>query len=175
LPVTVVENATYDAISHSTVAIVASGTASTETALLGTPMVIVYRVSPWSWAIGRWLVNTPYYSMVNIVAARQMVPEFIQGRFRPEPVAREVNQLLDVPAIRERMRSDLADFSDSLRPRFAQQDSNVSSVFGLEPIEMQILDPIQRAAAIAESMLKGEPVTDRRTRTQSASKPFPFR
>ena len=61
LPVTVVENSTYDALAHSQAAIVASGTAATETALLGTPMVIVYRVSGMSWLLGRWLVHTPFY------------------------------------------------------------------------------------------------------------------
>ena len=155
LPITVVENATYDAVAHAQAAIVASGTAATETALLGTPMAIVYRVSGLSWLLGRWLVHTPFYSMVNLVAGRELVPEFIQDRFQPEPVARKIGQLLDDPESRERMRADLAEVAARLRPPLPDKEGALSSGFGLEPIEAQILDPIQRAAAIAESMIQG--------------------
>jgi lipid-A-disaccharide synthase len=152
--VVVVENATYDAVAHSYAAIVASGTAATETALLGTPMVIVYRVSSLSWALGRRLLHTPFYSMVNLVAGRAVVPELIQEGFRPEAVAREIAQLLDVPTVRQRMQADLAEVAERLRPPLPERPA-LSSGFGLEPVEAQIHDPIQRAAGIAESMLKG--------------------
>ncbi|MBI4480796.1 MAG: lipid-A-disaccharide synthase [Acidobacteria bacterium] len=152
VPVTVVENSTYDAVAHSQAAIVASGTAATETALLGTPMVIVYRVSGMSWLLGRWLVHTPFYSMVNLVSGRQVVTELIQNRFQPETVAREIEQLLDVPQIRQRMQEDLADFATKLQ-EVSLADENSGESGG--SVRQQIIDPIQRAAAIAESILKG--------------------
>lgn len=151
LSITVVENCAYDAVAHAQAAIVASGTAATETALLGTPMVIVYRVSNATWRLGRWLVKTPFFSMVNLVAGHQAVPEFIQDQFQPEAVAREVWQLLELPAVRERMRQELQEVTDRLHP--PSKDRRISSGFGAQP-EAQNDDAIQRAVAIAESIIK---------------------
>lgn len=151
--ISVIENSAYDAIAHSQAAIVASGTAATETALCGTPMVIVYRVSRLSWFWGHWLIHVPFYSMVNLVAGRLIVPEFIQNQFQPQAVAREVGSLLDTPKLRQLMQDNLKDFARRLQktPRL-EEVSNESG--GSKP--GQIFDPIQRAAAIAESILKGE-------------------
>ena len=146
LPVTVVENATYDAVAHADAAIVASGTASTETALLGTPMVIVYRVSSSSWMLGRWLGRVPFLSMVNLVAGREIVPELIQDRFEPQAVARQIGELLDHPARRERMKADLKEFAARLQKPFGGASATELS-------SKDFADPIQRAAAIAESMV----------------------
>ncbi|OFW25954.1 MAG: lipid-A-disaccharide synthase [Acidobacteria bacterium RIFCSPLOWO2_02_FULL_59_13] len=134
----VVENQTYNALAHATVAIVASGTATVETALLGTPMVVVYRVTPLTWLLGRGLVRTPFYSMVNLVAGRRIVPEFIQDRFQPEAVAREARQLLESADLRQRMREGLREVAERLLPAAAKQINE---------------DPIQRSAAAIESML----------------------
>jgi lipid-A-disaccharide synthase len=152
LPLTVVEGATYDAVAHSQAAIVASGTAATETALLGTPMVIVYRVSGASWMLGRWLVHTHFYSMVNLVAAREVVPEYIQDRFRPQAVAQEIGQILDLLPVRDRIREDLQMVAKRLHR--VRKESELSGEFTLIP-GTQFVDPIQRSAAIAESILKG--------------------
>ena len=69
------------------VALVASGTATVETALLGTPMVVVYRLSPLTYLLGRPFVSVPHYAMPNLVAGRRVVPEIIQWDFTPERVA----------------------------------------------------------------------------------------
>jgi lipid-A-disaccharide synthase len=148
--VSVIENCTYDAVAHSAAAIVASGTAATETALLGTPMVIVYRVSGLSWLLGRWLVQVPFYSMVNLVAGRNIVPEFIQNQFQPQAVAREIGDLLDHPQLRHQMQDALEDFGKQLR-RIPREGEPTGKSGG--PLERQITDPIQRAAAITESIL----------------------
>jgi lipid-A-disaccharide synthase len=76
------------------VALVASGTATVETALLGTPMVVVYRLSPITYLMGRPLVRVPHFAMVNLIAGRRVVPELIQAAFTPERVAAEVLSLL---------------------------------------------------------------------------------
>jgi lipid-A-disaccharide synthase len=96
-------NATYDALQHSEVAVVASGTATLEAALRGRPMVVVYRVSPITWTVGKFLVDVPYYSMVNILAKKQLVPELMQKDFNAAEVALRVEYLLDHPEAREAM------------------------------------------------------------------------
>jgi lipid-A-disaccharide synthase len=103
----IVRGLTYDAIAHADVALVASGTATIEAALLGTPMVVVYRVTEPSWCLGRLLVRTPFYSMVNLVAGRPVVPELIQHRFTAERAAAEVERLLSSDAERATMRAGL--------------------------------------------------------------------
>lgn len=106
LPVRVVSNRTYDVLASAELALVASGTATVETALLETPMVVVYRLSPLSYAVGRPFVRLPYYSMVNLVAGRRIVPELIQGDFTPQRVAQEALSLLQNPAKADTMRRD---------------------------------------------------------------------
>jgi lipid-A-disaccharide synthase len=100
-------HATYDALEHCEVAIVASGTATIEAALRERPMVVVYRVSPLTWLLGRVLVNVPFYSMVNILAGKQVVPELIQSDFTAAKVASRVEYLLDHPQAREEMAQEL--------------------------------------------------------------------
>ena len=85
---------TYDAIGAMDVAMVASGTATLETALLGTPMIIVYRVSPLTYAVGRLLVDVDHIGIVNIIAGKAIVPEFIQGDVVPEKMADAIVQIL---------------------------------------------------------------------------------
>jgi lipid-A-disaccharide synthase len=100
---------THRALSAATLAIVASGTITVEAALVGTPMVVVYRLSPLTYALGRPFVRVPHYAMVNLIAGRPVVKEFIQGAFRPDAVAKEAVRLLGSPESIERMRSDLAE------------------------------------------------------------------
>jgi lipid-A-disaccharide synthase len=78
------------ALRYADAAIVASGTATLEGAVWGVPMVVVYRVAPLSWWLGRRLVNLPYAGMVNILSGEEVVPEFLQDRAQPGPIARAV-------------------------------------------------------------------------------------
>jgi len=114
--VTRVEGATYDALSAADCAIVASGTATVEAALLGTPMVVVYRVSPTSAFVLRRLVRSPFIAMVNLIAGRRVVPELIQDQFTPEAVVEEVRKLLESPPARDEMKADLAEVRTKLGP-----------------------------------------------------------
>jgi lipid-A-disaccharide synthase len=104
--VRVVSHATYDALQHCEVAMVASGTATIEAALLERAMVVVYRVSGLTWRLGRLLVRVPFYSMVNILAGKQVVPELIQSDFTAANVASRVEYLLDHPQAREEMTKE---------------------------------------------------------------------
>jgi lipid-A-disaccharide synthase len=116
LPLRIVERRTYDALAAADAAIVSSGTATIETALLDVPMVVVYRVTPLTAALAKPLVRTPFFSMVNLIAGRRIVPELIQTDFTPERVAQEVLTLLRDPAARDAMRSNLAEVRRRLGP-----------------------------------------------------------
>jgi lipid-A-disaccharide synthase len=107
---------TYDVLNAADVAIVASGTATVEAALLGAPMVVVYRVSATTAFIARRLVRTPHFAMANLIAGRRVVPELIQEEFTPEALAYEVRRLLDSAEARELMKRDLADVRAKLGP-----------------------------------------------------------
>ena len=106
--VTVVHDRTHAALSAATAAIVASGTATVEAALVGTPMVVVYRLSPWTYRLGRRFVRVPYYAMVNLIAGRQVVAELIQSDFTAERVLAEILPLLEGAEARGQMEKDLA-------------------------------------------------------------------
>ncbi len=107
LPVTAVQGQTLAALEAAQVAVVASGTATVEAALLGTPMVVVYRVSPVTYALGRPFVRVPHYAMVNLIAERRIVPELIQADFTPDRVATEALGLLEDPSRLDPMREAL--------------------------------------------------------------------
>jgi lipid-A-disaccharide synthase len=96
-------HATYAALQHSEVAVVASGTATLEAALHERPMVVVYRVSALTWLVGKLLVHVPFYCMVNILAKRELVPELMQENFHAANVATRVEYLLDHPEERAQM------------------------------------------------------------------------
>jgi lipid-A-disaccharide synthase len=95
----------FEALAESHFALCASGTATLETALVGTPMVVVYRVHRWSAMLGRLLVDVPYASMVNLVLGREAVPELLQEDCEPRKVAATVTRLLASPAEIEAMRA----------------------------------------------------------------------
>src|SRR5271157_3040331 len=109
-------HATYDALQHSDLAVVASGTATLEAAIRERPMVVVYRVSALTWLVGKLLVKVPYYCMVNILAKKELVPELMQDDFTAANVAARVEYLLDNPEAREVMIRGF----QALRPRLGQ-------------------------------------------------------
>jgi lipid-A-disaccharide synthase len=114
VPVRIVEGETWDLIAASDLALAASGTVTVETALLGTPMVTYYKVTGASWAIGKLLVDVPFYSMVNLIAGREVVPELMQERMNGAALATEATSLLGDQQRRERMRADLAEVAKRL-------------------------------------------------------------
>ncbi|HXA82650.1 MAG TPA: lipid-A-disaccharide synthase [Methylomirabilota bacterium] len=116
LVVRVVEGETYNALAAANAAIVSSGTATVETALLNVPMVVIYRVSPLTATLAKPLVRTPYFAMVNLIAEKKVVPELVQGDFTPERVAQETLQLLQEPNAREAQRRGLEEVRKRLGP-----------------------------------------------------------
>lgn len=94
LPLSVVDRQTYAGISASQVCMVASGTATLETAILGKPMVVVYKTSFISWLLARLFIRIPYIGLVNVVAEKRIVPECIQFGATPENIAKKIKGIL---------------------------------------------------------------------------------
>jgi len=112
-PLRMTAHMTHDALKHSDLVITASGTATLETALLERPMIVVYRVSPITWLLGKFMVHVPFYSMVNILAGRAIVPELIQNAFTAGALTARAGFLLDHPEALKAMVLEL----QALRPR----------------------------------------------------------
>ena len=142
LPVRVVPSSDRaEAIADSHLALCASGTATLEVGLLGTPMAVLYRLGGWTYLMGRLLVRLPFVSLVNLVLGREVVPELLQAKASPEHVAEVASSLLrDRPRI-DVMRRGLAE----LRPRLGESGAS------------------RRAAReIADRLLAEEPERERR-------------
>jgi lipid-A-disaccharide synthase len=107
-PVAIVEGDTDAVLSAADVVLTASGTATVQSAIHDVPMVIVYRVSPIEYSIGRRLITVDTFGMVNLIAGEKIVPELIQDAFTPEAVAREAISLLTDAVRRRRVREGLA-------------------------------------------------------------------
>lgn len=116
LSLTVIRDTPYNALAWSELAVVSSGTATVEALLLGTPMVVVYRVAAPSWWVGKLLVRTPHYCMVNLIAGRRLVPELIQEDFTSARLAVEMERLLSDPAARRRIQEELGEVKQRLGP-----------------------------------------------------------
>jgi lipid-A-disaccharide synthase len=127
LSIKVIEDETWDVLAHADLALAASGTVTVEAAVLGTPMVTFYKVTGVSWWVGRRLVKVPYLSMVNLVAGRLIVPEYIQNDMTPENLAFAASELLAYPEKLRDMREEL----ESVRSFLAGS-----------------ADPLQQAAAV---------------------------
>ena len=109
---------THDAratLHHARASIVASGTATVEAALTGNPFVVVYRVSPLSYAVAKRVVDVPHVAMVNLIAGRRVVPELIQGDFTAENVVSQLQPLLDEGRPRADMLASLHEISGMLK------------------------------------------------------------
>ena len=95
------------ALAHSRAGIIASGTATVEAALMETPFVMVYRVTPLTHLLGRWTVKVPYFAMVNLIAGRRVVPELVQQDFTAPRVVDGLNQVLQDGPDRQEMLTGL--------------------------------------------------------------------
>ena len=105
-PITIVTNDTYNAIRYSRAAVVASGTATLETALLSTPEVIVYRISRATWFLGKFLLKVRLFGIVNIILREEVVPELFQDKMTPEAVSRMALRLMDDVWLQSRIRGN---------------------------------------------------------------------
>ncbi len=111
--ITIVQNETYEAVASADAAVVASGTATLETGLLNTPLVIVYKVSAHNYHTLRHLVNVPHYGLINLIADERLAKELIQNDCNGEKIAEEISRLL-LPEVNQKFRKRLLEISSSL-------------------------------------------------------------
>jgi lipid-A-disaccharide synthase len=128
------------ALAHSRAGIIASGTATVEAAMMGTPFVMVYRVSSLTYLLGRPRVKVPHFAMVNLIAGKEIVPELVQQDFTAEKVVARISEILPDGQAREQMIEGLAAVRTLLRGPDAS-----------------LLHPADRAAEAIMAMLHRRP------------------
>jgi len=129
------------ALFHARASVVASGTATVEAALIGNPIVVVYRVSPLTYAIAKRVVKVPHVAMANLIAGKRLVPELIQDDFTAANIVQQVEQLLPDGAARESMMEGLKAIREVLTARQAGRAE-------------ESLGAIERVAAITLEQLR---------------------
>jgi lipid-A-disaccharide synthase len=112
------------ALFHARASVVASGTATVEAALIGNPFVVVYRVSPLTYAIAKRVVTVPHVAMVNLIAGKRAVPELIQDDFTAANIVQEIEALLPDGAPRQSMMKELGRIHGLLNIRPAAGEEN---------------------------------------------------
>jgi lipid-A-disaccharide synthase len=121
LPITLLFGHSHDALAAADVALVASGTATLEAALFKTPMVIVYRQSPLTWALMRSMLYLPYVGMPNVLAGERLVPELLQDQATPAALSEALLTLVRDSAAQRRQVERFHDFHHLLRQNTAEK------------------------------------------------------
>jgi lipid-A-disaccharide synthase len=136
------------ALRHSRAAIVASGTATVETALMETPFVMVYRVTSLSYLLGRWMVKVPHFAMVNLIAGEEIVPELVQQDFTAENVVAELKRIIPEGMAREQMLQGLQKVRTLLRGETTEgRAADRAAAVILRTINHRLANPRQPAEA----------------------------
>jgi lipid-A-disaccharide synthase len=126
VPVTVVEGFTYDVMNLSELLIAASGTATLEGAILGKPMIIIYKVSLVSSWIGRALIRVDHVGLVNLVAEKEIAPELLQKEVNPQRIADEAFRILRDPIHSQKMIESMNEVRQKLgEPGAAQRAAHI--------------------------------------------------
>lgn len=105
--ITVIKNQPYDVIQCCDVVMTTSGTATIEIALLNVPMVITYKLAALTYWLGRWLVNTPFIGLPNIILGKGFIKELIQHEATSENLAEEIERILTDKFYADQMRDNL--------------------------------------------------------------------
>ncbi len=122
----VVEGQTYDAMNVSELLITASGTATLEGAILGKPMIIIYKVSSPSYWVGRALIRVDHIGLVNLVAEKEIAPELIQKEVNPRRIADEAFRILKDPLLSRKMSESMGEVRQKLgEPGAAQRAARI--------------------------------------------------
>jgi len=121
VPVKVVEGFTYDVMNLSELLITASGTATLEGAILGKPMIIIYKVSFPSYWVGRALIRVDHIGLVNLVAEKEIAPELIQKDVHPQRIADEALRILRDPILSRKMSESMGEVRQKLGESGATQ------------------------------------------------------
>lgn len=108
LDIRIISSHRYDLMAACDAVLAASGTVTLEVLLLGTPLVVAYKLSPRTYQIGRLLVRVPYFALVNLIAGEEIVPELLQDEARADRISEALFQLVHDPLRRARMKQDFA-------------------------------------------------------------------
>lgn len=114
IPVRLITSDRFRAVADSHLALCASGTATLEVGLLGTPMLVLYRVTAWTYLVAQMLVRLPFVALANLVLERKVVPELLQSLAKPERIAHEAAEILTTPDRVAAMRSALGELRGRL-------------------------------------------------------------
>jgi lipid-A-disaccharide synthase len=117
----IIEGKTYDCLNIADFCLVASGTATLETAIMQRPFVVIYKMNLLNYLLYRPQVKVPYIGMVNIVAGRKIVPEFIQFKAHPKKISEQVLKILQNPGRLEQMKNDLTQVKSLLGEKGASR------------------------------------------------------
>jgi lipid-A-disaccharide synthase len=141
------------ALFHARASVVASGTATVEAALIGNPFVVVYRVSPLTYAIAKRMVKVPHVAMANLIAGKRVVPELIQDDFTAANIVEQIRPLLPDGPARESMMMELAAIREALRVHQASHDgvtasgSTASGLAAIERVAAIVVQEVEAAGA----------------------------
>ncbi len=121
LEIKIIEGYTYDCMNIADFCLVCSGTATLETAIMQKPLAVIYKTNLLNYLLYKPQIKIPYIGMVNIVAGKKIVPEFIQSRANAKEISEETIRILKNPAEITRIKSDLAQINSSLGEKGASQ------------------------------------------------------
>jgi lipid-A-disaccharide synthase len=139
--ITLAEAPVQNIFQRCTLVVAVSGTVTLQAALAGVPTVIIYRVSPASYWIGRLLIRVPYIGLANLIAGRQVMPELVQDQASPDSIAKTVSGLLARPERLEKMRRALLKVRDRMgRPGAASRVADIA----MEMIGDRKVKPLKR-------------------------------
>jgi len=116
-----VSGQTYELLAHSAAALVTSGTATLETALMGIPQVVCYRGNPFSYMIARRLVKVEYISLVNLICGKKVIPELIQGELTTSNLVRKLKELAEPGPVRDSVLAGYRELAKKLGSRGASE------------------------------------------------------
>jgi lipid-A-disaccharide synthase len=135
------------ALHHARASVVASGTATVEAALIGNPFVVVYRVSPLTYAIAKRVVRVPHVAMANLIAGKRVVPELIQDDFTASNIVQQIVRLLPDGVPRESMMKELKNIRTVLNFRPAGPERQKGSIDRVAAITLAQLETASPARA----------------------------
>jgi lipid-A-disaccharide synthase len=116
LPLTVVAESVYNVANATDAVLAVSGTVTLQVALVGTPLLLIYRVASMTYAIARHLIKVPFIGLPNIIAGREVAREFVQDEADPQVLGAELNKILANPAHAAALRQGLALVREKIGP-----------------------------------------------------------
>ncbi len=138
LAVTIAENSTYDVMKHAHLLLITSGSATLECAILGTPFLVLYQTSFWTYLVAKSLIQIPHIALANVVAGKQIVPEFIQKKAKPQKIADEMYDILNDQKRYKIMQSELEKVKEKLGEEGASKKAAQIVMSMLHPEENHV-------------------------------------